>query len=104
MSADRRPPEAVVSTEATLPYSKGLMAKTLMATGMGPERAYEVARLVERELRRRRERGSASAERVYDVAAAVVAEHEGEDAVRALRRLQALRELDLPLVLLVGGA
>jgi 2-phosphoglycerate kinase len=104
MSTDRRPPEAVVSREATLPYSKGLMAKTLMATGLGPERAYELARLVERELRRRRERGSASAERVYDVAAAVVAEHEGEPAVRALRRLQALRELDLPLVLLVGGA
>jgi 2-phosphoglycerate kinase len=104
MTGDRRPPEAVVSTEATLPYSKGLMAKTLMATGMGPERAYELARLVERELRRGRERGSATAERVYDVAAAVVTEHEGEDAVRALRRLQALRELDLPLVLLVGGA
>lgn len=105
MSApDRRPPEAVVSSEATLPYSKGVMARTLMATGLGPERAYELARKVERELRRGRERGSASAERVFDVAAAVVAEHEGEGAVRALRRFQALRALDQPLVLLIGGA
>jgi 2-phosphoglycerate kinase len=103
-SGDRRPPEAVVSSEATLPYSKGLMARTLMATGLGAERAYELARMVERELRRGRERGTASAERVFDVAAEVVGQHEGDDAVRALRRLQALRELDLPLVLLIGGA
>jgi 2-phosphoglycerate kinase len=104
VSGDRRPPEAVVSSEATLPYSKGLMAKTLIGTGLGPERAYELARMIERELRRRRERGTATAERVYDVAAAVVGQEEGEDAVRALRRLQALRELDLPILLLVGGA
>jgi 2-phosphoglycerate kinase len=103
-SGDRRPPDAVVSSEATLPYSKGLMAKTLMGTGLRPERAYELARLIERELRRSRERGTATPERVYDVAAGVVGEHEGEDAVRALRRLQALHELDQPLVLLVGGA
>jgi 2-phosphoglycerate kinase len=103
-SSDRRPPEALVSSDAALPYSKGLMAKTLMATGLTPERAYELARKIERELRRARERESARADRVYDVAAAVVGEHEGEDAVRGLRRLQALRELDLPLLLLVGGA
>ena len=104
MNTDRRPPEAVVSSDVTLPYSKGLMAKTLMGIGIRPERAYELARLVERELRRGRERGTATAERVYDVAAAVVQEHEGEEAVRGLRRVQALRELDLPLVVLVGGA
>jgi 2-phosphoglycerate kinase len=104
VNADRRPPEAVVSTEAILPYSKGLMAKTLIATGLKPERAYELARMIERELRRSRERGTASAERVFDVAATVVSEQEGEAAVRALRRLQALQELDHPILLLVGGA
>jgi 2-phosphoglycerate kinase len=104
VSGDRRPPEAVVSTEATLPYSKGLMAKTLIGTGLGPERAYELARMIERELRRSRERGTATAERVYDVAAEVVGQQEGEEAVRALRRLQALREVDRPILLLVGGA
>lgn len=102
--SDRRPPEALVSSDVSLPYSKGLMAKTLMATGLPPERAYELARLVEAELVRSREAADASAERVYDVAASVVAEHEGDEAVRRLRRLQALHQLDLPLVLLVGGA
>jgi 2-phosphoglycerate kinase len=104
VSGDRRPPEALVSPDVALPYSKGLMAKMLMGTGLSPERAYELARMIERELRRSRERATAGAERVYDVAAAVVGEQEGEESVRTLRRLQALRELDLPLVLVVGGA
>ncbi|MGH3035087.1 MAG: 2-phosphoglycerate kinase, partial [Gaiellaceae bacterium] len=104
LSPDRRPPEALVSSDVVLPYSKGLMAKTLMATGLRPERAYELARLIEERLVRGGEEAAASAERLHDVAAEVVGEHQGDDAVRRLRRLQALRELDLPLVLMVGGA
>lgn len=101
---DRRPPEALVSQEVTLPYSKGLMAKTLMGTGIRPERAYELARLIEEELVRGHEESSVASERLFDVAAGVLAEQEGEEGVRLLRRFQALRELDVPLVLLVGGA
>lgn len=102
--SDRRPPEATVSQEVTLPYSKGLMAKTLMGAGIKPERAYELARLIEGALENGREASAVTSERLYDVAAEVLAEHEGEEAVRLLRRLRALRELDLPLVLMVGGA
>ena len=102
--SDRRPPEATVSQEVTLPYSKGLMAKTLMGAGIRPERAYELARLIEGALVNGREASAVTVERLDEVAAEVLAEHEGEEAVRLLRRLRALRELDLPLVLLVGGA
>jgi 2-phosphoglycerate kinase len=102
--SDRRPPEATVSQEVTLPYSKGLMAKTLMGAGIRPERAYELARLIEGALVNGKEESAVTAERLYDVAAGVLAEHEGEEAVRLLRRLRALRELDMPLVLMVGGA
>ena len=102
--SDRRPPESpVVSPDARLPYSKGLMAKALMGTGLTPERAYELARLIEGEL----VRGggvTASQEHVYDVAAEVLGEHEDENAVRRLRRFQALQDVDLPLIVLVGGA
>jgi 2-phosphoglycerate kinase len=101
---DRRPPEATVSQEVTLPYSKGLMAKTLMGTGLTPERAYELARRIESALVNGKEEAAPGSERLYDVAAEVLAEHEGEEAVRLLRRFQALRELDLPLVIVVGGA
>ena len=104
MNTDRRPPEALVSEDVRLPYSKGLMAKTLMGTGLRPERAYEVARLIEGELVRGGEDEAVGPERLYDVAASVLADHEGDEAVLLLRRLQALRELDLPIVLLIGGA
>jgi 2-phosphoglycerate kinase len=103
--SDRRPPESpVVSHDVQLPYSKGLMAKALIGTGLSPERAYELARLIEAALVREQEELSASQEHVYDVAAVVLAEHEDEHAVRRLRRFQALQEVDLPLIVLVGGA
>ncbi|MGH3022060.1 MAG: hypothetical protein ACRDNI_00255 [Gaiellaceae bacterium] len=101
---DRRPPEALVSHEVSLPYSKGLMAKTLMGTGIRPVRAYELARLIEEELVRGGEETSVAADRLFDVAAHVLAQEEDEESVRLLRRSQALRELEIPLVLLVGGA
>jgi 2-phosphoglycerate kinase len=104
MNTDRRPPEALVSEDVRLPYSKGLMAKTLMGTGIQPVRAYELARLIEAELLQGGENEAVGAERLYDVAASVLSEHENGEAVLHLRRLQALRELDLPIVVLVGGA
>lgn len=99
---DRRPPEAML--DGQLPYSKGLMAKTLMGTGLPPERAYELARLIEAELLGPRADEPVSAESVFAIGAEVVGKHEGEEAVQRLHRFQALRELDLPLILLVGGA
>ena len=102
---DRRPRESpVVSPDARLPYSKGLMAQALMGTGIRPERAYELARLVEAELVRQHEEMSAAPEQVYDVASEILAAHEGEQSVRRLSRFRALQEVDLPLVVLVGGA
>ena len=103
--SDRRPPEApVVSHDVRLPYSKGLMAKSLMGTGLPPERSYELAQLIESELVREHEAASVTQEHIFDVAALVLAEHESEDAVRRLRRFEALQEVDLPLIVLVGGA
>ncbi len=103
--SDRRPPESpVVSPDARLPYSKGLMAKALMGTGLSPERAYELARLIEAKLVGERDGLGSTQEHVYEIAAAVLAEHEDEQAVRRLRRFQALQDVDLPLIVLVGGA
>ena len=101
---DRRPSESLlVSPGAQLPYSKGLMARALVGTGLAPDRAYEIARMVEVELVRRHEDAPVTVGQVYDVAAGVLAEHESDEAVRHLRRFQALGELDVPLFVLVGG-
>ncbi len=102
---DRRPPESpVLSADTLLPFSKGLMARALMGTGISPERAYELARFVEVGLSVDHPDLVAPSDAVYDVAAVVLSEHEDEGAVRRLRRYQRLQEVESPLVLLVGGA
>jgi 2-phosphoglycerate kinase len=80
------------------------MARALMGTGLRPERAYELARLIEVALLAEQTEGPTSPEQVYDVAASVLAQHEDETAVRRLRRYQGLQEIERPLILLVGGA
>jgi 2-phosphoglycerate kinase len=86
-----------------LPYSKGLMARALMATGVASDRAYELALRVESDLTARGET-SIELERLEELAAEVLGENEGAQALRRLRRHETLRELDVPIILLIGGA
>jgi len=89
--------------EHGLPYSRGLMARALMAVGVAPDRAYSLARRVGDDLEAR---GSDVVEldRLEALAIERLGEVEGREALRQLRRYQQLRELDLPIVILVGGA
>jgi 2-phosphoglycerate kinase len=85
------------------PWSKGLMARALVATGLAPTRAYELARRVDADLV---QRGSPTVDldHLAELAAEVLGEPEAGRTMRRLRRLQALQQLDLPIILLVGGA
>lgn len=86
-----------------LPYSKGVMARALIATGVSAVRAYDLAIQVERDLRTR---GATSVglDRLNELAAEVLGEEDGRRAVDLLRRYAELRALDLPILVLVGGA
>jgi 2-phosphoglycerate kinase len=86
-----------------VPFSKGLMARALVVTGLDPERAYLIARRTDRDLT---ERGAVSLDfdRLGELAAELIGEEEAERTVRRLRRIDALSRLDEPLLLLVGGA
>jgi 2-phosphoglycerate kinase len=86
-----------------LPYSRGLMARALMATGVPAERAYELARRVAADLDEQGV-GQVDLQRLEQLAVDVLGPGEGEQAARRLRRYRELQELDLPIVLLVGGA
>jgi 2-phosphoglycerate kinase len=86
-----------------LPYSKGLMARALMVTGVSAVRAYELARSLELDLALNRT-DKVDLERFEELAIEVLGAGEGEQAARRLRRYQELQELDLPLILLIGGA
>lgn len=98
-------PETIVynRAQAGLPYSKGLTAQQLSASGLSPERSYELARVVERRLDEREERGI-DASALVDLIEAVVREEEGEGAVRRFHEWQRLDRLDRPLVVMLSGS
>jgi 2-phosphoglycerate kinase len=103
VSERRYLPELPLGGDDGPPWSKGLMARALAATGLPLTRAYELARRAEAEML---ERGAdrLELEQLAELAADALGEAQGGRTMRRLRRLQTLRELDLPVVLLVGGA
>ena len=96
------PETIVVHKGHGLPFSKGLTAQALSATGLGPERSFELARVVERRLA---ERGLAEIEvaGLRSVCEEVLRDEEGEVAVRRFRDWRRLDRLERPLVVMIGG-
>ncbi|HZB04916.1 MAG TPA: hypothetical protein VE737_11430 [Actinomycetota bacterium] len=89
--------------EPGLPYSKGLMASQVMVTGLSPYRAYQVAERIEDELLERDVTSLTSAE-LHAVAVKVLDEEAGDRYARNFVRWQEVSTLDVPLVVLIGGA
>ena len=83
------------------PWSKGLMARALAATGLTVTRAYDLARRADADLAER-DTDRLDLDRLAELAADVLGEVEGSRTMRRLRRLHALRQLDAPIILLVG--
>lgn len=88
--------------EHGLPYSKGLTASSIMATGLAPSKAYKVARLVE-DYFRERKTFSISVDKLREVTAKIIKETAGKDYAEKYLHWQALAKLDKPLIILVGG-
>ena len=89
--------------EDGLPFSKGMMARSLIAAGLSADRAYELAIAIENDLTAS-ERQSTTLERIEEVALERLGQEDGAVTMQRLRRYRDLYELDLPLILLVGGA
>ncbi len=102
MSQPRRG-EPLPLGDAELPYSKGMMARALIATGVPGDDAYLLARRVELDLAEAGE-PSLGVDRFEVLAQEVLGESEGARAVSRLRRLSDLQQLDLPIVILIGGS
>jgi 2-phosphoglycerate kinase len=86
-----------------LPYSKGLMTRALITVGVTADRAYELARRLEVDLAERDAR-TVDPDRLETLALETLGADEGARAVDRLRRLRRLQTLDLPLIVLIGGA
>ncbi len=93
----------ITAREHELPYSKGLTASTLMVTGLGPGLAYSVANRVEKALV---ERGQTvvTDEELRDLTLELLREEAGESYVEAYIKWQSVSELDVPMIVLIGGA
>jgi 2-phosphoglycerate kinase len=85
------------------PYSKGLMARALIRVGVPPSRAYELALLIEQDFAERGQE-AVDLDRVQELAHQVLGDVEVGTAVERLRRYQELDELDMPIIVLIGGA
>ena len=86
-----------------LPYSKGLMASRVMATGLSPARAFHVAEVVEKRLHAGGD-SSVTGGRLVDLVLDVLRSEVGERYATSFAKWQRVMQLDLPLVVLVGGA
>ena len=100
---DGAPRSIIVSDrEHGLPYSKGLMSNTIMATGLTPSRAYHIAHVIEERLLASG-RASVTTGELRDIAVEVLNAEAGERYGRSFLRWQMVSELDVPLIILIGG-
>ena len=98
------PRHIVISGEEhALPYSKGLMASSIMATGLAPARAFQVAERIEERLH---ERGAPSITRaeLAELASGVLVEEVGQRYADSFAKWQVVNRIDRPLIILIGGA
>jgi 2-phosphoglycerate kinase len=103
MTTERTQQILISDREQGLPYSKGLMASQVMVTGLSPVRAYEVAEAIEDRLRARGAPVVTSAE-LEEVAVTVLQEVAGARHAKNYLRWREVEALDIPLVVLIGGA
>jgi 2-phosphoglycerate kinase len=89
--------------EYQLPYSKGLMASRIMATGLAPARAFHVAEVIEDRLHALERPAITSAE-LEGVTLRVLADEVGERYASSYAKWQMVARLPIPLVILIGGA
>ncbi|MFL5925941.1 MAG: hypothetical protein ACJ77E_03290 [Gaiellaceae bacterium] len=101
--SQRRHGEPLPLGNADFPYSKGMMARALIAVGVPADAAYQLARRIELDLAERGER-AVEVERLHVLAREVLHDEEGERAITRLRRLADLQSLDVPIIVMIGGS
>jgi 2,3-bisphosphoglycerate-independent phosphoglycerate mutase len=102
-SAPASPPAVVHDGEQSQPFSRGLLARSLIAAGLDTDRAYRIAIEVQSELLRDGLEivgNTELARRIGDH----VERLEGRDTAARYRTMRHIRRLPRPLVLYLGGA
>jgi 2-phosphoglycerate kinase len=85
-----------------VPFSKGLLAESLTATGLSPERAYDVAREVERKIRAKG-RSRVDVDDLNAMVEGVLCDTQGEIYFARYGKWRRLALQDRPVIILIGG-
>ncbi|MHB9150458.1 MAG: zeta toxin family protein [Thermoleophilia bacterium] len=93
----------IVSEGHGVPFSKGLLAQSLTATGLPPDRAYRVAMEVEK---RSRDAGELDlvVDRLHELVGQTLGEMEGSDYLARYHKWTRLGAVQKPVIVLIGGA
>jgi 2-phosphoglycerate kinase len=93
----------ITDQEYELPYSKGLMASEIMATGLAPVRAFHVAEVIEDRLHQS-QRHAISRDELHALALEVLREEVGAKYAEPYSKWLRVLGLDMPVIILLGGA
>jgi 2-phosphoglycerate kinase len=103
MNEKRRKQIYIAEREHELPYSKGLTASSIMVTGLAPGRAYAVANKVEDALIASG-RGTIPDDELSDLTLEILRREAGEEYAQAFVKWRSVADLDLPLIIMIGGS
>ena len=93
----------IKSRGAPMPFSKGRMAQALVLAGAEPERAYQLAMRIEREVSKLGA-DEIPIERLHGLVEEVLAQEESPQLVSRYHGWHEVLRLDRPLLLILGGA
>lgn len=99
---DTGPPVEVTYDGERLPFSRGLLAQSLMAAGLQPEDAYSLA-LATLEALRHEESHHIESNDLADRIAALVDDRHGPALAQRYRLMRSIRRLSKPVVIYIGG-
>jgi 2-phosphoglycerate kinase len=85
-----------------LPYSKGVTASSIMATGLSPGRAYRIAQQIEDHLRDNNIQ-MITMDELKDLTYKTLADNVSVENARKYRQWDNLSKVDKPIIVLVGG-
>lgn len=85
-----------------LPFSKGLMAQSIMATGLSPSRAWDVAEAIEGELLTKKAM-SVTSGKLKEIVFNHLRDNLGQDYADHYIGWQDFAKLDKPVIILIGG-
>jgi len=88
---------------AALPYSRGILARSLMAVGLGPDFSHNLAKRVEEALYAR-DADVVSPDQVRDEVFRLVKQEAGEEYARRYLLMRDMRTSDRPVIVVIGGA